>query len=187
MTKYFYGQVTTAKIADGAVTTPKLADGAVTYLKSYDKTQAGSVVTAGGGIATIAFAPAFDGVPKIVFGLENAAASAWTMRVTALTAAGCTGVLERNNAGTAAAGTTNNLGSHDHDWLYQDSGGAPGFLAGCFQGGIAEIEAFIGLTDTSSIQAAGAHAHTTSADAVTIAPVATNGVTVHWVAFYDTP
>jgi hypothetical protein len=187
VTKYFYGQVTTAKIADGAVTTPKLADGAATYAKCYDKTQAGSVVTAGGGVITITFAPAFAGVPKLTLALENAAANTWTARITSVTAAGATGVLERNNAGTAAAGTTNNSAAHNHVYAWPVGGGG-GFLAGLVQPGPRiQIDAFGGQNDALSIQDGGVHSHTTSADAVALAPVATNGVTVHWLAFYDTP
>ena len=187
MTKYFYGQVTTAKIADGAVTTPKLADGAATYIKCYDKTQAGSVASGLGGLVTIVFAPAFAGVPNITFAVAAGLPRVYTMRITALNAVGCTGTLEENVAGSAAAGTTNLQAAHDHDVIWQASGQPPGILAGAVGAGHTEIVAFLGQTDVDMVQVAGAHAHTTSADAVAIAPLGAIGVTVHWVAFYDTP
>lgn len=174
--------MTAAKIANGAITEPKLADNAVSYRANSLKIQAGVRATGPLGALAVVFAPVFSNVPTVVAQVESALAQVWTVRILAVNVNGFTATLERNDAGTSAAGSTSIAPNHDHDVTWQNAGGPGGFLAGLVGLNHTQIDAFTGQTDVDMVQGGGSHQHATSVDATTTAPLGVAGVNVYWTA-----
>lgn len=182
MTKYFYGQVTTAKIANGAVTEVKLATNAVSYRASSLKSQQGIAISGALGVVNVAFAPAFTVVPSIRVSVETVLAATWTVRITGSNVNGFTCVVERNDAGTATGGATATEAAHTHPATFLIDGGAGGNQVR--SGSTTRVfDGSGGNTNVDVTVAAGSlHSHAPGTLATTSAPVGPALVPVHWNA-----